>query len=220
MVIWSIFAAALASLQGPSTMVHSRAVGGEPEERVGYRRDPNDRMTVPVTIGEHGPYRFVVDTGAERTVISRELADQLQLGASRPILLTSVVDVQRVPTVIIPRLNVGRRTVADIQAPALAQQHLGAQGMLGVDSLQSQRVTFDFRRRELRLARSVVEDDAGRPTPSWCAGERGSAAWCSPTSSSTGSGCGRSSIPARRSPSATRRCASGFSAAAASSPTR
>ena len=36
-------------------------------------------MTVPVEIGGAGPYRFVVDTGAERTVISRELARELEL---------------------------------------------------------------------------------------------------------------------------------------------
>lgn len=160
MTSWSILAALAAALQGPSAMVHSGRVGADPaEERVGYRRDPNDRMTVPVTIDGRGPFRFVVDTGAERTVIARELAAQLQLDASRSVLLASLADVQQVPTVIIPRLGVGRRTLDEIVAPALLQEHLGAQGMLGVDSLQSQRVTFDFRRRELRLARSNVEDE-------------------------------------------------------------
>lgn len=30
----------------------------------------DDRMTVPVSIGNSGPFHFIVDTGAQRTVIS------------------------------------------------------------------------------------------------------------------------------------------------------
>ena len=37
------------------------------------------RMTVPVMINGQGPFDFVVDTGADRTVISEELAKQLNL---------------------------------------------------------------------------------------------------------------------------------------------
>ena len=37
-------------------------------------------MTVPVTITA-GPYGFIVDTGAQRTVMSRELAGTLGLAA-------------------------------------------------------------------------------------------------------------------------------------------
>ena len=35
------------------------------------------RMTVPVTIGGEGPFRFMIDTGAQATVLSRDLADRL-----------------------------------------------------------------------------------------------------------------------------------------------
>ena len=38
-----------------------------------------NRMTVPVSIGDSAAYPFVIDTGAERTVISRELANVLTL---------------------------------------------------------------------------------------------------------------------------------------------
>ena len=38
----------------------------------------DSRMTVPVSIGASGPYRFIIDTGAERTVVSRELAGSAQ----------------------------------------------------------------------------------------------------------------------------------------------
>ena len=40
-------------------------------EDVTISTDNADRMTVPVSVGGKGPYEFLVDTGSERTVISR-----------------------------------------------------------------------------------------------------------------------------------------------------
>lgn len=132
-------------------------------ETIAYAPDPGHRMTVEVNIAGQGPYRFVVDTGAERTVISRELAQSLGLDAGGGISLASVSQVTRVPSVLIPELEIGRRTLSTIHAPALAQRNLGAQGMLGVDSLHSQRVIFDFANRELTLSASHIEDDRSPP---------------------------------------------------------
>ena len=44
---------------------------------------------MPVTIADAGPYPFVVDTGAERTVISRQLAQTLGLPAGRDVRVTA-----------------------------------------------------------------------------------------------------------------------------------
>jgi predicted aspartyl protease len=111
-------------------------------------------MTVPVSIGGRGPYRFVVDTGAERTVISRELARELSLDAGATARLHSMSEVSNVGTVVIPRLKVSARALKDINAPALSRRDLGAEGMLGVDSLKSQRVLFDFQNRTMSVSRS------------------------------------------------------------------
>ena len=46
-----------------------------------FKRDDHDRMTVPVRVAGYGPYRFPIDTGADRTAISSDLARQLSLGA-------------------------------------------------------------------------------------------------------------------------------------------
>lgn len=127
-------------------------------ESVGYNQMFDDRMTVPVSIGSGGPYRFIIDTGSERTVISRELADLLLLAASDDIMLSSVLDVQQVPTVIIPDLGLGRRTMDEIQAPALARRNLGAAGVLGIDALEDHQVVIDFGREEMTLTRSCYAD--------------------------------------------------------------
>ena len=47
-------------------------------EDVRYKKDAAERMTVPVLLSGHGPYRFLVDTGANRTAISREVASKLR----------------------------------------------------------------------------------------------------------------------------------------------
>ena len=44
-----------------------------------FKRDEYDRMTVPVRVGGSGPYRFLIDTGADRTAISSVIARHLNL---------------------------------------------------------------------------------------------------------------------------------------------
>src|SRR5215218_6855957 len=60
-------------------------------DEVAIGRDIGDRMTVAVSVGGRGPYRFLVDTGSERTVISRQLAHRLQLDSGKVAVLHSVV---------------------------------------------------------------------------------------------------------------------------------
>ena len=108
--------------------------------------DRNARMTVPVSIGAEGPYAFIVDTGAERTVISEQLAARLGLGTAGKARVHSMTEVSDITTFAIPSLQVGGKQVLGIRAPGMDRHNLGAEGMLGVDSLQQERVSFDFAR--------------------------------------------------------------------------
>jgi len=144
--VWGLAAAAPLQEQPAPT------AAGETGDELAFATDKAARMTVPVSIGGRGSYRFLVDTGSERTVISRELADRLALAPGRNVRLHSISEVANVETVVIPALNVSKRTVRDINAPALRQDNLGADGMLGVDSLQSQRVLFDFKKQTMSIA--------------------------------------------------------------------
>lgn len=114
---------------------------------------PNDeRMAVPVMIGENDDYRFVIDTGAERTVISRELADRLALGPGPQVNLVSLSGRKQVATVAIPALRFGRkRDPKRVMAPALSYRHLGASGLLGVDLLEGHKVLIDVDRRTMQV---------------------------------------------------------------------
>jgi predicted aspartyl protease len=123
-------------------------------ETLGTGRDLNDRMTVGVNISGRGPFPFIVDTGAERTVISSELARSLSLQPGRTATVHSMSEVSEIATVVIPALQVGNRSTEQIHAPALSRANLGASGILGVDTLQRQRVTFDFRHRQMTVTPS------------------------------------------------------------------
>jgi predicted aspartyl protease len=140
--------------QAPPAEAGTRLPDQQVSETLGFLPDVTERMTVPVSIGGQGPYRFIVDTGAERTAISRELARSLDLSPGRTATVHSMTEVSRIATVVIPDLRIGGRSVVDINAIALDRSNMGAPGMLGVDSLQRQRVVFDFQRQEMTISPS------------------------------------------------------------------
>jgi len=109
------------------------------------------RMTVPVSIAGTSPQKFVVDTGAQRTVISRELAAVLRLAPGRIVRVTGMTGSDSVATVIIPALRVGTIDSPAIEAPAIAAQNLGALGLLGIDTLQGRAVGIDFDTRTMTV---------------------------------------------------------------------
>lgn len=150
-------AAGLAALLGMATPALASAPDVAPDqtETVSLGADSADRMTVAVSISGGGPYRFVVDTGAERTVISSQLAQELGLRDGRTVRMHSINEVGDVRTVVIPSLELTRAAVKGINAPALDRVDLGAAGMLGIDSLKSQRVLLDFQKGEMTVGPSV-----------------------------------------------------------------
>lgn len=111
----------------------------------------DQRLTVSVHINDSGPYPFVVDTGAERTVISAELAARLGLPASAPVLMHSIGGISRVATVRIDRLGLSEASYSEIQAPTLSGVNLGAAGILGIDTLDDRRVVLDFRKSRMTI---------------------------------------------------------------------
>lgn len=122
--------------------------------------DASERMTVPVTIGTGGPYHFIVDTGAQRTVISRELAGTLGLVPGPSIHLTSMSGGGTYGTFVIPALSVGVLGGTRIEAPALESRNIGAPGLLGLDTLQDHMVTIDFARQQMTVTPSAVRKHA------------------------------------------------------------
>ena len=110
-----------------------------------------ERMTVPVSINQRGPWNFIIDTGAERTVVSRELAGVLGLSAGPRLRVIAMSGASEVGSVIVPRLSVSTIAKETIHAPALGARDLGAVGMLGIDALQGHQILIDFDRSQMTL---------------------------------------------------------------------
>ncbi|TVV70056.1 aspartyl protease family protein, partial [Sphingomonas solaris] len=117
------------------------------------------RMAVPVRVNGTGPYRFVVDSGADRSVIGTALAARLGLPAGDPARLHDTAGTSRVETVRIDRLDVGDSMIEDIAAPSLPEHFIGADGLLGIDALAGQRLMLDYERR------TITVEDARTPAP-------------------------------------------------------
>lgn len=114
-------------------------------------RERDTRMTVPVTINGAGPFRFIVDSGATRTVISRRLATLLALPAARTVTLHSIGGAREVATVHIAAMTLGGLPARPIDAPVLEAADLGGAGILGIDALAGKRVVIDMRARSMAV---------------------------------------------------------------------
>ncbi|MEH6757142.1 MAG: retroviral-like aspartic protease family protein [Parasphingorhabdus sp.] len=128
-------------------------------EIVAIDEDRAQRMTVPVSIKGLGPFSFVIDTGAERTVLSRDIATKLALDAEEPAQLMSIAGSSMVDMVFVPRLTLGTKSYDSLISPVLLGHHIGADGILGLDGLQDQRILFDF------VANQISIEDTADPRP-------------------------------------------------------
>jgi hypothetical protein len=106
--------------------------------------DLSGRLTTAVRIDGAGPFRFLVDTGAERTVIADDLAARLALPPGREVLVQGIVRTALARMVEIRELEMGSLVCSRLQVPTLPRSMLGADGYLGLDVLDGRRVIFDF----------------------------------------------------------------------------
>jgi predicted aspartyl protease len=124
--------------------------------------DANGRVTVPVEIEGQGPFDFVLDTGANSSVVSVELAARLGLRDGGPAQVHGIAGVEPAPTVLVHRLEADSIAMRDLRLPALLGERLGADGLLGVDVLRNRRVLMDFVRRRVTIG--VARNAAAEPS--------------------------------------------------------
>lgn len=125
-----------------------------PEPTMQLTIGAGSRMTLPIVIAGRGPFRFLVDTGAERTIVSAELAQELSLGSGGGVTLATISGQSQAGTVVVPSLDFGRKRRLDsIVAPVLSAANIGAAGMLGIDGLQAYEVVFDFAQQKMTVGR-------------------------------------------------------------------
>jgi predicted aspartyl protease len=150
--------ATAACAQTPMPSPDAASSSESPENAAGdlaLSHDAASRLTVSVLVDGKGPFNFVIDTGSDRTVISRELASELELPRGPDVTLHGSAGVEQIGTAVIDRLSIGKRVVEAIDAPALAAANLGAEGMLGIDSLRHQHIVMDFKNKTLSATPST-----------------------------------------------------------------
>lgn len=118
---------------------------------VKIRTDLTNRMTVPVTVDGAGPFRFMVDTGADRSAISSAMAARLGLDTGEEASLHSLTGISTVRTATVSKLKLSQKDFSIVDAPILEAENMGADGILGTDSLRSQRVVFDFQNNMMTI---------------------------------------------------------------------
>ncbi|MBU2380687.1 MAG: aspartyl protease family protein [Alphaproteobacteria bacterium] len=98
------------------------------------------------------PAVLVLDTGAERSAVSRELAERLALPPGPPVLVHGVTQAQITDTVRVRTLRFAGRTLEDLALPVFEQSEMSANGLLGLDMLGGLRLSLDLVRRSIRVA--------------------------------------------------------------------
>jgi predicted aspartyl protease len=122
-----------------------------PVETIQAKVDRETRLTVPVSIEGKGPYRFLIDTGSQNTVLSRTLATTLELEAGPRVRVIGIADELPTDSVRIDALDLGQLTLFGLRVPVLEERHMGAEGILGTDALQDRRVLLDFTRNRMEV---------------------------------------------------------------------
>jgi predicted aspartyl protease len=116
--------------------------------------DTANYLSVTVHIDGNGPYRFVVDTGADRTVLASDVAVDLGLLRGERVVMEGVVRAVATQTVAIRELSFGSIVCRHLAVPTLPRDMLRADGYLGLDTLDGHRVTFDFKNRTLQVSKT------------------------------------------------------------------
>jgi predicted aspartyl protease len=137
----------------PAVIDDTLAIGGEDINA----RKVSTRMTVEVQVNGRGPYRFLVDSGADTSVVGLRIARELQLPVGTKAILHGTTASAEVDRVLVDQLSLGQSTIRDLEVPALKEEDLGGEGMIGIDALVQQRLMMDFEKRVIKA------EDARQP---------------------------------------------------------
>ena len=126
------------------------------------QEDGQRRLRAQVHVNGRGPFPFLIDTGADRSVLSHEFATALDLPAGGRAIVHGVAGTSLRACAQVRSLYVGGRQLVDQSLPLLDRGDLGALGLIGLDLLHQQQVEIDFARRTMQVRRSHgFPEDAG-----------------------------------------------------------
>ncbi len=130
----------------------------EPPTQIAVTRELFEQVTAPVMINGKGPFRFMVDTGANVSCVSESLAASQALPRGRELMVNTIVGRRARPSVMIDRLDIGTRSRKNVEAPVLPMGGFDIDGVLGIDWLKGQRLVFSFAGNTLEITKSRHEN--------------------------------------------------------------
>ena len=123
--------------------------------------DQQGLLTVETFINGRGPFRFIVDTGANRSAVSWRLAYQLGLPALGQSEVHGVTGARTTTLTRVDVLKAGSMQMEGATLPILEDDVLGgADGMLGMEAMAGKRVEIDTQTNTL-----TVQDSTSAPIP-------------------------------------------------------
>lgn len=120
------------------------------------------RMTVPVFLNGKGPFQFVVDTGANSSVVSTEVAGVCNLPDAGAAPVHGIISAEPAPLALVSRVRVGSVVSANLKLPVVPQSRLGAAGILGLDMMHDRRLILGFRDQSFSISPSGSGAQLGR----------------------------------------------------------
>jgi predicted aspartyl protease len=131
----------------------------EPRFVAPTRRDRIGRIWAPVWINDEGPFRLVLDTGANHSGVTAQVAERLgiPLDQSPPVLLRGVTGIATVPTIRVDSFTVGDLTLRPAILPIVTDAMGGAEGVLATDEFRDKRIVIDFKHDQIDIRRSHNE---------------------------------------------------------------
>jgi predicted aspartyl protease len=147
------------AVEAPPNLTTQKAAATDPGQYAGSgavrsASDTDSRLTTLVFLNGAGPYHFLVDTGAERTLIAEDIATRLALPRGRDVMVEGIIRGQAAHFVNIERLEMGGLVCPHLEVPVLPRAMMTVDGYLGLDVLDERRVIFDFRAGTLTVTRA------------------------------------------------------------------
>jgi predicted aspartyl protease len=121
-----------------------------------YHIDPAGWFIVDVTINDAGPFPFIIDTGATRSIVFSSLAARMAFPASElpPQRVIGITSSALHPTFVIGQLAIGEAKLSPLVTVVLDDWRPGLRapmGVIGLDFLTRYLVEFDAGAGEMRL---------------------------------------------------------------------
>jgi|tagenome__1003787_1003787.scaffolds.fasta_scaffold20965113_2 hypothetical protein len=138
----------------PAVIDNSLVIGGDDLKA----RKAETRMTVETRVNGNGPYRFVVDSGADTSVVGLKIAHTLALPVGTQTTLNSTTDRSIVDRVLVNELALGQSVFKDLELPALREQDVGGEGLIGIDALVNQRLMMDFEKQVIKVEDATIPE--------------------------------------------------------------